>query len=145
MNETLRQVTHAQNIRYDKAEEALYIIDQTLLPNEEREVRLRTLEEMVEAIKKLRIRGAPAIGICAGYCMYVLARSIEAEDPGAFLEALRAYGAQLNASRPTAVNLAWAIGETLKTAEAHINVSRPALLDALYQKAVEIHEDDIAK
>ena len=65
MDENIRKVTHVQNIRYDKAAERLYIIDQTLLPNEEREIELRTIEEMVEAIKKLRIRGAPAIGICA--------------------------------------------------------------------------------
>ena len=56
MNEDIRRVTHVQNIRYDKAGEHLYIIDQTLLPNEEREIELRTIEEMVEAIKKLRIR-----------------------------------------------------------------------------------------
>ena len=56
-------VTHAQNIRYDKTAEALYIIDQSLLPEEEREIRLQTAEEMVEAIQKLRVRGAPAIGI----------------------------------------------------------------------------------
>ena len=65
MNEAIRQVTHVQNIRYDKAEERLYIIDQTLLPNEEKEIELRTVEEMIEAIKMLRIRGAPAIGIDA--------------------------------------------------------------------------------
>ena len=51
MNEAIRQVTHVQNIRYDKAEERLYIIDQTLLPNEEKEIELRTVEEMIEAIK----------------------------------------------------------------------------------------------
>ena len=55
MNEAIRQVTHVQNIRYDKATERLYIIDQTLLPNEEKEIELRTVEEMIEAIKMLRI------------------------------------------------------------------------------------------
>lgn len=58
----------------------LYIIDQTPPPNEEKEIELRTVEEMIEAIKMLRIRGAPAIGICAGYCMYALARDIDAKD-----------------------------------------------------------------
>ena len=84
MNEAIRQVTHVQNIRYDKATERLYIIDQTLLPNEEKEIELRTVEEMIEAIKMLRIRGAPAIGICAGYCMYALARDIDAKDNETF-------------------------------------------------------------
>ena len=145
MNEAVKAVTHVQNIRYDKAAEALYIIDQSLLPNEEREIRLQTLEEMVEAIQKLRVRGAPAIGICAAYCLYVLARSIETEDPAAFQARLREYSARLNASRPTAVNLSWALGEMERTAATYLNDSRPALLEALYQKAVEIHEDDIAK
>ncbi len=145
MTDSLKAVTHAQNIRYDKAAEALYIIDQSLLPGEEREIRLQTLDEMVEAIRKLRVRGAPAIGICAAYCLYVLARSIEAEDPAAFQARLRECAARLNASRPTAVNLSWALGEMERTAATYLNDSRPALLEALYQKAVEIHEDDIAK
>lgn len=50
-------VTHAQNIRYDRKAEALYIIDQTLLPGEEKEIRLQTIDEMVEAIRALRVRG----------------------------------------------------------------------------------------
>ena len=89
MNEAIRQVTHVQNIRYDKATERLYIIDQTLLPNEEKEIELRTVEEMIEAIKMLRIRGAPAIGICAGYCMYALARDIDAKDNETFYRKLQ--------------------------------------------------------
>lgn len=145
MTTSLQAVTHAQNIRYDKTAEALYIIDQSLLPNEEREIRLQTVEEMVEAIQKLRVRGAPAIGICAAYCLCVLARSIETEDPAAFQARLRDCSARLNASRPTAVNLAWALGEMEKTSAAHAADPRPVLLEALYQKAVDIHEDDIAK
>ena len=79
MSQELNQVIRVENIRYDKAEEALYIIDQTLLPNEEVFIRLDTAEEMYEAIKALRVRGAPAIGICAAYSLYVLARQIEAD------------------------------------------------------------------
>ena len=138
-------VTHAQNIRYDKQAEALYIIDQTLLPGEEREIRLTTLDEMVEAIRALRVRGAPAIGICAGYCMYLLARDAWTEDRQAFLQKLTEDGEALNASRPTAVNLSWAIGEMMAVARARLQEPWEVLLDALYQKAVAIHEDDIAK
>ena len=145
MQGNIRRVTHVQNIRYDKDAERLYIIDQTLLPNEEREIELRTLEEMVEAIKKLRIRGAPAIGICAGYCMYVLARGIDARDSETLYRKLQIDGELLGAARPTAVNLRWAVGEMMKTAKAHLKDDRAALLEALYRKAVEIHEDDIAK
>jgi len=101
MNEAIRQVTHVQNIRYDKATERLYIIDQTLLPNEEKEIELCTVEEMIEAIKMLRIRGAPAIGICAGYCMYALARDIDAKDNETFYRKLQIDGELLGAARPT--------------------------------------------
>ena len=145
MNEAIRQVTHVQNIRYDKATERLYIIDQTLLPNEEKEIELRTVEEMIEAIKMLRIRGAPAIGICAGYCMYALARDIDAKDNEAFSRKLQIDGELLGAARPTAVNLRWAVGEMLDAAKAHLKDDRAELLEALYRKAVDIHEDDIAK
>ena len=140
----IRNVTHVQNIRYDKEAEALWIIDQTLLPNIEREIRLTTAEEMYEAIRRLQVRGAPAIGICAGYCMYALAREIPGEGE-AFYEELKKAGAYLNSSRPTAVNLSWAIGRQLEAAKAHLPEGREAVLDALYQEAAAIHEDDIAK
>ena len=141
----LTAVTHAENIRYDKAEEALYIIDQTLLPNEEVFLRLTTAEEMYDAIKKLRVRGAPAIGICAAYCLYVLARSIDAADDADFCRQLREYADYLNSARPTAVNLSWALKEMLAEAERKAALPRAALLEALYEKAAEIHADDIAK
>ena len=134
-----------QNIRYDKAAEALYIVDQTLLPTEEKEIRLETAEQMYDAIRSLRVRGAPAIGICAAYCLYALARTIDAPDMDGFMERLRAHSAYLNSSRPTAVNLSWALNVQLETAGAHRQEGREAVLEALYEQAVEIHEDDIAK
>ena len=143
MDEKLRQVTHVENIRYDKAAEELAILDQTLLPNEEKFLRLTSAEEMYDAIKTLKVRGAPAIGICAAYSMYVLARSIPLGED--FYSALEKYGAYLNSSRPTAVNLSWAIREMLKTAEENLSLPRPARLEVLYQKAAAIHADDIAK
>ncbi len=143
MDEKLRQVTHVENIRYDKAAEELIILDQTLLPNEERFLRLTTAEEMYDAIKLLRVRGAPAIGICAAYSMYVLARTIPEEAD--FYGKLSEYGAYLNSSRPTAVNLSWAIREMLQTAKENVLLPRTELLEALYAKAAAIHEDDIAK
>ena len=126
----IRNVTHVQNIRYDRETESLWIIDQTLLPNTEREIRLATAEEMYEAIRLLQVRGAPAIGICAGYCMYALAREIPGEGD-AFYEELNKAGAYLNSSRPTAVNLSWAIGKQLEVAKAHLPEGREAVLDAL--------------
>ena len=145
MSQELNQVIRVENIRYDKAEEALYIIDQTLLPNEEVFIRLDTAEEMYEAIKALRVRGAPAIGICAAYSLYVLARQIEADTGEDFFAKLEEQAAYLNSSRPTAVNLSWALREMVKTAKENLSLPRAELLEVLYRKAVDIHEDDIAK
>ena len=144
MNEAVKAVTHVQNIRYDKAAEALYIIDQSLLPNEEKEIRLRTLEEMVEAIQKLRIRGAPAIGICAAYCMYVLARSIQTETSYAFLSYLRADAALLRDARPTAVNLSWALNRLGRLAHSMMDAAPAEIAAALREEALAIHREDIA-
>jgi len=146
MEKTVFQgATIPENIRYDRKAEALYILDQALLPGEERELRLQTPEKMADAISPRNGRGAPAIGVCAGYCMYVLAKSIRGEDRQVFLKKLSDYGAYLGASRPTAVNLNWAIRQMLRTALEHADSPRGQLLDALYEKAVEIHQDDIAK
>ena len=61
------------------------ILDQTQLPNREVRLELRAAEEIYDAIKRLAVRGAPAIGICAGYAMYVLARQEKTEDFDTFL------------------------------------------------------------
>ena len=141
MNEAIRQVTHVQNIRYDKATERLYIIDQTLLPNEEKEIELRTVEEMIEAIKMLRIRGAPAIGICAGYCMYALARDIDAKDNETFYRKLQIDGELLGAARPTAVNLRWALERMLARADRTAGPPEQ-IVQVLERECRAIHRED---
>ena len=145
MSEQLKQVIGVENIRYDKTEGKLVIIDQTLLPNEEKFLCLTTAEEMYDAIRKLRVRGAPAIGICAAYSLYTLARTISDETGEGFYQRLKEYADYLGSSRPTAVNLSWALREMLKTAEVNLALPRAELLEVLYQKAVDIHEDDVAK
>lgn len=117
-----------QNIRYNSNTNELYIIDQTLLPNEEKEILLSSKEVMYDAIKYLRVRGAPAIGICAAYCLAVLAKK-RTENPDVcansdisqlvefYLRQLKADADYLNSSRPTAVNLSWALKRQLNKAE----------------------------
>ncbi len=132
-----------RNIRCDKAAGTLTIIDQTLLPNEEREIRLETAQDVYDAIKLLRVRGAPAIGICAAYGLYVTALDLPEEEE-AFWKGLEELAAYLNSSRPTAVNLSWAIRSMMDTAQAHRAEGRAAVLEALYERAVAIQEEDIA-
>ena len=133
----------AENVHLTPAEDALEIIDQTLLPGEKKLIRLKSRDELYEAIFSLRVRGAPAIGIFAGYALYVLARSIPAPDFSHFYAALQKEAEYLEQSRPTAVNLSWALKRMLRTAGLHHDEPRPQLLDALRQEAIRIQEEDI--
>ncbi len=91
------------------------ILDQTLLPNEIEYKKLRTAEDVYEAIRSMRVRGAPAVGITAAFGMYVIALNI-ARD-GNFLDKLGIIGAYLSSSRPTARNLSCAVDRMLAAAE----------------------------
>lgn len=102
----------------------LYILDQTLLPNEEKWVQIKSKEDAYYAIKSLMVRGAPAIGIFAGYAMALFSDSND-------IYALKEY---LDSSRPTAVNLSWATSRILKAYE-----SGKSLID----EAIAIHNEDI--
>lgn len=133
----------AENVHLTPAEDALEIIDQTLLPGEKKLIRLKSRDELYEAIFSLRVRGAPAIGIFAGYALYVLAKSILAPDFSHFYAALQKEAEYLEQSRPTAVNLSWALKRMLRTARLHHDEPRPQLLDALRQEAIRIQEEDI--
>ncbi len=96
---------------------ALCLLDQTCLPHEVRTVRCTTWEEVAEAIRALRVRGAPAIGLAAAYGL-VLAAGTDARRPSDRpQDTLRRAATGLRAARPTAVNLAWAIDRMLRIAE----------------------------
>lgn len=131
------------NMRFDLKTQTLYILDQTLLPNEERELALETAQEMYDAIKLLKVRGAPAIGICAAYCLYVLSLRISAENGADFCAALKEDAAFINSSRPTAVNLSWALRRMVKTAEASSDKPVDEIRTLLYAEALAIHSEDI--
>jgi methylthioribose-1-phosphate isomerase len=93
------------------------LIDQTRLPNEHTVVEIRRSDDMATAIKTMIVRGAPAIGVAAAFGMYLGSREISTSDRSAFLAALETVGQTLGATRPTAVNLFWAIARMLKVAQ----------------------------
>lgn len=128
------------SVSLSKDKKAVLIIDQTLLPLEEKVISLETAEEIYDAIYQLKVRGAPAIGICAGYGMCVLASKIEKEP---FIDELERIGEYLNSSRPTAVNLSFAVGRILKTAKENLSLPKDELLQKLYAEAEKIHKEDI--
>jgi methylthioribose-1-phosphate isomerase len=126
----------------------IQILDQTFLPGEELWIPIHDLDALCEAIRMLRIRGAPAIGIAAAYGMALTARSA-ADERKAGPEELRAALADarstLAATRPTAVNLSWAL-ETMQEAAGKVLESGgdvTAVAEELARKAIELHEDDL--
>ena len=97
-------------------EGSVLLIDQTRLPAQYAIVEISRCEDMAEAIKTMIVRGAPAIGVAAAYGMYLGAREIQTDDRDVFLNQLEDVAKLLRNTRPTAVNLFWAIARMLKTA-----------------------------
>ena len=98
-----------ENVRLSDDGTKVIILDQEKLPNAEEYLELDNAEDIYEAIFRLKVRGAPAIGICAGYGIYVLARQIDTEDFDTFYKEFKQKRDYLDSSRPTAVNLSWAL------------------------------------
>ena len=115
----LKAVTHINNVRLAEDGKSVVIIDQTKLPNTTEYLTLTTAEDFYDAILELKVRGAPAIGICAAYGIAVLASQIGTDDFGEFLKEFRKYKDYLNSSRPTAVNLSWALNRMERTVLDH--------------------------
>jgi len=92
----------------------LFLLDQSLLPNEERYIEIKTKEDIWNAIYKLQVRGAPAIGVAAAYGVYMSVRDIETEHVDSFKEQFGEIKEYINSARPTAVNLSWALSRMEK-------------------------------
>ena len=118
------------------------LIDQTRLPDEYTRVEITTYQQMAAAIKTMIVRGAPAIGIAAAYGLYLGAREIQTSDRQEFFNQLETIAKILRATRPTAVNLFWAIDQMLQTATATPGTIEE-IKTALLHKANTIREDDI--
>ncbi|MBQ6895633.1 MAG: S-methyl-5-thioribose-1-phosphate isomerase [Oscillospiraceae bacterium] len=134
----------ADNVYLTEDGRSVVIIDQRQLPNELVELTLSTAQEMYDAIKSLAVRGAPAIGICAGYSIYCLAQQIEAETFEEFYPQLKKMSDYLNSSRPTAVNLSWALNRVDAMVNANKEKSVAEIVDLIGEEAVKIQEEDIA-
>ncbi len=137
----MQQIDH---IRLSPDGDRLVILDQSLLPGEARYIELSTAGEMYEAIKSLRVRGAPAIGIFAGFAMYVLSRGMSKENCAEFEREFFEKSAYLNSSRPTAVNLSWALRRMESAVRQGAELSAAALEARLLAEAQAILDEDIA-
>lgn len=122
----------------------LEILDQTLLPGTIRVLHIGKLEDVWEAIKVLRVRGAPAIGVAAAYGIALGASQIQAGDKEAFVKEFGRQKDYLASSRPTAVNLFWALNRMEKTLQENMDKSIPEIKEILFAEADRIRDEDIA-
>ncbi|MGD9719987.1 MAG: S-methyl-5-thioribose-1-phosphate isomerase [Pirellulales bacterium] len=123
----------------------LGLIDQTLLPLEVRQLACHDVETVWEAIRSLRVRGAPAIGVAAAYGVCVGLREADESDAGRWFARLQEIIDRLASSRPTAVNLFWALARMQRRAESLRGSATPRdIRAALLAEARAIHEEDRA-
>jgi methylthioribose-1-phosphate isomerase len=121
----------------------LLLLDQTKLPGTEIELACAGWEEVASAIRILVVRGAPAIGVAAAFGVALAARQSTARTFNAFLEDLETAIKGLAATRPTAVNLFWALERMRQVAVASRPLSLDAIRDRLLAEAETIREEDI--
>ncbi len=131
--------------RLDDENSALVILDQTLLPGEVKYLSLTTNEEICHAIKTLQVRGAPAIGVAAGYGAYLAAKAAPDTDFNAFYTHFKTCCDALAASRPTAVNLFWALRRMDEKALSLKDRPAGEIKAALREEALAIHREDVAQ
>lgn len=131
------------------ARDKIQLLNQKLLPHKLDYVTCQNGTDVAKAIKDMVVRGAPAIGISAAYGMYLTAWEASKKNKKLTPDLLKKQKQTLDAARPTAVNLAWATGEMLSVANAFFATEASKAKDAnlklllkLYEKALEIHNDD---
>ncbi|MHC5728180.1 MAG: S-methyl-5-thioribose-1-phosphate isomerase, partial [Nostoc sp.] len=122
--------------------DSVSLIDQTRLPNEYTFVEIHRSEDMARAIKTMIVRGAPAIGVAAAYGMYLGAREIATSDRHEFLQHLDKVAQLLRSTRPTAVNLFWAISRMMTVAYETLGTVED-IKQTLFQTAQAINIEDL--
>ena len=130
-------------VRLDDENNAVVIIDQTKLPGKIEIISLHTAQEIWDAIYLLQVRGAPAIGVAAAFGIYVLAKQMDTEDYDTFYREFVRQKEYLDSSRPTAVNLSWALNRMQRVVEAHSGETVAQIKEALHRESVAIQEEDI--
>ena len=127
---------------------ACRIIDQTLLPEKLRYLKLTNIRDMWEAIRHLRVRGAPALGIAAAYGLYLGIRDSKSSTFSSFMKDLNQAADYLKTSRPTAINLFWALERMKQKAEdvSHLPIAsiKQSLLDEAHRIWKEDYEAGVA-
>ena len=117
------------------------MIDQRLIPYEYKKVKITTTAMMYDAIKTMIVRGAPAIGIAGAHG--VVLSAIESKDSTNFIEDIENKAQYIVSSRPTAVNLKWAVDKQLETLYENKNKTNDDIINALIDNAIKLENEDI--
>ena len=138
-----KKVYDMETVALDDVNSELIIIDQTLLPSDTIFLKLKTQEEIWEAIYELKVRGAPAIGVAAAYGIYLGAKALTETDYESFYAEFLKLKEFLASSRPTAVNLFWALDRMDECVKRNKDKAVIDIKAALLIEATEIKEEDI--
>jgi methylthioribose-1-phosphate isomerase len=131
-----------RTIDWNGESNSVVLVDQTLLPKEYRIIECKTLSSLCEAIKSLRIRGAPALGAAGSFGIALAAFLSEANNLETMIKDLEAAGKALKSTRPTAANLGWGVDRVLKAVSDAPDVK--GARDIALREAMDIAEEDVA-
>lgn len=140
MAEENKSIMSYETVALDDENGALLILDQTRLPSVVEVLHLTEIKDIWDAIYLLKVRGAPAIGCAAAFGIYLAARKIVADDFDAFYKQFKADKDYLDSSRPTAVNLSWALNRMERVVLDNRNKPIPEIVALLRDESIAIKE-----
>ena len=135
MEKTIEWIKTGKNSGFSR------MIDQIVIPYEYKKVDIKTSDEMYNAIKTMIVRGAPAIGIAGAHGVCLAA--IENKDSNNFIEEVKKIAQYINSSRPTAVNLIWAINKQLEILDKNSDKTNEEIIELLVENAIKLEDEDI--
>lgn len=132
-----------RTIDWDNKKNSIIMIDQTLLPGEYRVIECSTIESLCEAIKSLRVRGAPALGAAGGFGIALAAFKSSASSLEGLMKDIENAGKTIIATRPTAVNLSWGVNRVIRSVEDARNIKEARMFALDESKAIA--DEDVKK
>jgi len=129
-----------RSVRWESGE--LYLLDQTQIPSKIVEEKQKSIEQVWDSIKQLKVRGAPAIGIAGAYGLLLGVKDKIRLSPDLFFKELERKASYLDSARPTAVNLKWALTRMINKARNFKAHDSRTIYEILIKEAVQIHNED---
>ena len=138
-----KSIMSYETVSLDEQEGALVILDQTRLPGEVKILHLTDQKDIWQAIYLLQVRGAPAIGVAAAFGVYLAAKEIRTDDYEEFRAKFHEAKEYLNSSRPTAVNLSWALNRMEKVVTDNADRTVDEIRELLRKESIAIKDEDV--